>query len=155
MQTYILSQFNYSSIILQNLTKMQIAKIQRFQNTCVRFILNLKKFDHISECYINLGMLKMEKLREVQALTFMHKIVNGKAPQYLTDKLTFQGDHHTHQTRFRTNLHTTHFRTNYGCNCFFNKISKKYNEISRTLDLSQSLSINTFKSKIKKHFLEE
>ena len=47
VKSYILSQFNYSSIILQNLSKTLSDKIQKFQNTSVRYILNLKKFDHI------------------------------------------------------------------------------------------------------------
>ena len=112
VQSYILSQFNYSSIILQNLTKFQMNKIQKFQNTCVRFIMNLRKYDHISDAYVSLEMLKMDQIRDVQALTFMHKIVKQKAPTYLTSKLSFQGDHHAHQTRSRCNINTYRFRNN-------------------------------------------
>ena len=152
VQSYILSQFNYSSIILQNLTLSQMEDIQKFQNTCVRFILNLKKFDHISHGFKSLGFLKMQQLREVRGLTFMHKILKGKAPAYLLEKLIFQGDHHSHLTRARSNIRCSRFRTNYGRNRFFNFIGKKYNEITRLLDISTSLTVNTFKFKLKKHF---
>ena len=152
VQSYILSQFNYSSIILQNLTLSQMEDIQKFQNTCVRFILNLKKFDHISHGFKSLGFLKMRQLREVRGLTFMHKILKGKAPAYLLEKLMFQGDHHSHLTRARSNIRCSRFRTNYGRNRFFNFIGKKYNEITRLLDISTSLTVNTFKFKLKKHF---
>ena len=154
VQSYILSQFNYSSIILQNLTKFQSDKIQKFQNTCVRFILNLRKFDHISEGISSLGFLRMEEIRHVQSLTLMHKIIRGLAPQYLCDKIVLQGDQHSHLTRTRNNIRRIHFRTNYGKNRFFNRICKEYNCFINTHNISQTLcSINAFKYKLKKHLL--
>ena len=153
VKSYLLSQFNYSSIILQNLTKEQIHRIQLFQNTCVRFILNLRKYDHISSAYTSLGFLKMEHLRDIQALTLMHKIINDKAPKYLSDKIVFQGDYHTHQTRYRDDIRCSKFKTNFGRNCFFNNIGKKYNETTRTLNLAKSMSIGSFKLKLKNHLL--
>ena len=153
VQSYILSQFTYNSIILQNITKVQMDKIQKFQNTCVRFILNLKKFDHITEGYISLGLLRMNQLREVQALSLMHKIINIRAPLYLTEKIFRQGQHHYHLTRSRFNIRTSRFKTNYGRNCFFNKIGSRYNQITNLLNLPNSVSNYTFKLKIKRHFL--
>ena len=47
-ETYILSQFNYGDIILQNLSEQSQKKIQKVQNRCVRFIFGLRKYDHIS-----------------------------------------------------------------------------------------------------------
>ena len=155
VQSYILSQFNYSSIILQNLTKAQMDKLQKFQNTCVRFILNLRKFDHISEGRASLGFLKMSRMRDSQALTLMHKIRSGKAPLYLANKISFQSDHHEHRTRARANICTRRFNTNFGKNCFFNCITKKYNELSNKLNINPKLSISTFKNKIKQHFMDE
>ena len=152
VQSYILSQFTYNSIIIQNLTKAQMDKIQKFQNMCVRFILNLKKFDHISEGYKSLGLLKMYQLREIQALCLMHKIINSRAPKYLVEKINLQGDHLNHLTRNRGNIRLTRFRTNFGRNCFFNKISAKYNEIVNHLNLSTNISNISFKFNLKKHF---
>ena len=155
VQSYILSGFNYSGIILQNLYKFQAEKLQRFQNACVRFILNLRKFDHISEGFKSLNLLKMDKIRSVQNLTFMHKIVRGEAPAYLCEKINYQGDHHSHVTRARLNIRISPFRTNYGMNCFFNSIGKEYNNIINTLDLTPlDCNTATFKNKLKKHFLE-
>ena len=152
VNSYILSQFNYSSIILQNLSKTLNEKIQKFQNTCVRYILNLKKFDHISEGFIQLGFIKMDKLREIQSLTLMHKIILKKAPQYLLEKISYQGDVHGHNTRNRSNIRINHSKTNFGKNCFFNATANSYNSIVKTLKINKTLSINSFKTKLKKHF---
>ena len=152
VQSYILSQFNYSSIILQNLTKLQVEKIQKFQNTCVRYILNLKKFDHISHCYPDLNILKMVNSRNLQSLTLMHKICSGNAPQYLIDKIVLQGEHHNHQTRTRNNLNIARFHTNYGKNRFFNFIGNKYNCLKNQLNILPTTSVNVLKTKLKKYF---
>ena len=85
----------------------------------------------------------------------MHKIRSGKAPQYLRDKISLQGDHHAHFTRTRTNIYTRRFKTNYGRNCFFNSIGSKYNELTNKLHFSPSTSVFSFKNMIKKHFMEE
>ena len=95
----------------------------------------------------------MDKLRDIQALTLMHKIIQGKAPKYLIDKITFLGDIHTHQTRTRDDIRTNHFKTNFGKNCFFNAIGKKYNEVTNLLNINQTISVDSFKNKLKKHFL--
>ena len=152
VQTYLLSQFNFSSIILQNLTKFQCDRIQKFQNTCARFILNLKKYDHISVGLSNLKFLKMSKIREVQSLVLMYKIVKGKAPSYLTDRISYRGDIHEHFTRSRTNILVKHSKTNFGKFAFFNHIANKFNIIKNELDFDYALSVNTFKIKIKAYF---
>ena len=153
VQSYLLSQFNYSAIILQNLTQAQMQRIQLFQNTCVRFILNLRKFDHISEPFKSLNFLNMEKLRNIQSLTLMHKILNKKAPKYLWERIEFQGDHHRHLTRTRTNIRCSRSKTNFGQNSFFNNFIRKYNEISSVLNFPKTISVNTLKYKLKTYYL--
>ena len=152
VQSYLLSQFNYNSIILQNLTQTLNNKIQKFQNTCVRFILNLKKFDHISDSFNSLGILNMENSRTLQALSLMHKIVNKRAPLYLSDNIRFSENVHNYGTRSRRNIYTEKFKTNFGKYCFFNKIGKLYNNLTSQLSLGHELSDTTFKLKIKKIF---
>ena len=125
-----------------------------FQNTCVRFILNLRKFDHISGGIKSLGLLKMEQVRYLHTLTFMHKIILGNAPSYLCEKIKFQGEHHSHKTRYRANIRYYHFKTNFGRNCFFNYASKEYNHITNILKITPyNCSIASFKFHLKKYLL--
>ena len=125
-----------------------------FQNSCTRFIVNLRKFDHISAAFNSLKFLNMENTRNLKALSLMHKIVRKEAPHYLIDKITFNDQVHEHRTRNRGNIHLPNFRTNYGRNCFFNKIGNLYNQITNQLGINSNLSINSFKIKVKKYFLE-
>ena len=153
VQSYLLSQFNYSSIILQNLKNYQIKKIQTFQNTCTRFILNIRKYDHISQGFKSLGFLNMDNSRKLQSLSLMHKIMRNEAPQYLSDNITRNEQIHNYATRTRSNIHINNSRTNLGQNCFFNSVGRLYNQITEMLDISTDLSINSFKLKVKKHLL--
>ena len=153
VQSYLLSQFNYNSIILQNLNQMQITKIQMFQNTCVRFILNIRKYDHISAGFNSLELLNMENSRKLQALTLMHKIIKKVAPQYLVENIVFNEEVHGYGTRTRGNIHLRNFRTNFGRNCFLNNIGNVYNQITNELGIVETLSENGFKLKIKNYFL--
>ena len=153
VQSYILSQFNYSSVILQNLSSTAMTKIQRCQNMCTRFILNLRKFDHISAGFNSLQMLNMENARKVQSLCLMHKLVQKNAPSYLLEKLTFNENTHNHNTRSRADIHIHHFRTNFGRNCFLNRVGQLYNYISNHLSINKHIAVSTFKLKVKNYFL--
>ena len=76
VESYILSLFNYGSPVLQNLTSEMCNKIQKVQNSCVRYITNTRKYNHISPSFTKLKMLKMSDRRDIQSLTIVHNIVN-------------------------------------------------------------------------------
>ena len=99
VEIYVLSQFNYADVVLQNLSQSQSNKIQMLQNNCVRFICSLRKYDHISEAFNSLHTLNMHNRRMCHALTLMHKILRGTAPIYLKDKIRFQFNKHNYPTR--------------------------------------------------------
>ena len=139
---------------MQNLTKFQCEKIQKFQNNCARFILNLKKFDHITEGLAEIRFLKMFKIRELQSLVLMHKICQNMAPAYLCERISYRVNHHQHNTRSKFNIHIKHSRTNFGKYSFFNNIANKYNNFLQTLNLNSNTSLYSFKSKLKTHFFQ-
>ena len=80
IETYILSQFNYGDIVLQNLSEQLQNKIQKIQNRCVRFAFGLRKYDHISAFIKNKKILNMKNRRLLHSLVLMFKIKNQKAP---------------------------------------------------------------------------
>ena len=86
VETYILSLFNYGDVLFQNITGILSNKIQRVQNSCMRFVFGLRKYDHISHCYEQNKTLNMENRRKLHALVLMHKISIGEAPEYLSEK---------------------------------------------------------------------
>ena len=155
VECYILALFNYGSPVLQNLSTFNCEKIQKLQNNCVRFICGLRKYDHLSNSYRRLKMLKMTNRRDLQSLTVMHNILNCRAPDYLCNKVSFNIDFHDHLTRTFSQLRVPKTRTQYGYNKFFRKYSAMYNDLKSKLGFKDTISTATFKHKIRTYFLSK
>ena len=152
-EAYILSQFNYGDIILQNLSDQLVNKIQKVQNACVRFAFGLRKYDHISGFVKNMKILNMKNRRLLHNLTLMFGIKNNKAPGYLCDRISNHAEVHNHFTRNRLNINIPFVRTKLRSMSYFILISKKFNDISKIIDVND-ISCFTFKIRCKKHLLE-
>ena len=151
-ESYILSQFNYGDIILQNMTKNLKDKIQKVQNSCTRFIFGLRKYDHISNHRKSKQILCMENRRLLHGLSLMFRIKNKMAPSYLCDRITCHNDIHTHNTRNRNHIRPPLARSNMRAMSYFVHVSKKFNELPNNIETS-GISYITFKLKCKKHLL--
>ena len=151
VETYILSLFNYGDVLFQNITAKLSNKIQLVQNSCMRFIFGLRKYDHISHCYDKNKTMNMENRRLLHSLTLMHKISLGHAPEYLNDQIVRHSDLHEYNTRGRDNIAVPRVNTNTRSNSFFISIPKLYNEILPTFNENPDLkiSVETFKKKCK------
>lgn len=98
----VLSRFTYCSPVYSPcLDQDHINRIQRVQNSCIRFIYGIRKFQHISHKFSELGWLKMKDRFKVHTLCLYHKILTFKSPPYLYNKITFRSDVHNVNVRFR------------------------------------------------------
>ena len=147
-EAYVLSQFNYCDVVLQNMSSTLCTKIQKVQNNCMRFVYNLRKYDHISQCFSEPNTLNMENRKLLHSMILMHKINNNLAPQYLKERLVHHFEVHTHNTRGKHDILVPKARTAIRTNNFFTRIARKYNEISKKLSTAY-VSIATFKKKCK------
>jgi hypothetical protein len=157
VESYILSLFNYGDVLFQNISGRLSNKIQRVQNSCMRFVFGLRKYDHISSCYEQNKTLNMENRRKMHALILMHKISIGAAPEYLSEKIVRHLDLHNYNTRGRDNIAVQRVNTSVRSNTFFISISKLYNEIIPILNenLQKQLSVSSFKLKCKKYLTNQ
>ena len=151
-EAYILSQFNYGDIILQNLSEQLQYKIQKVQNSCVRFTYGLRKYDHISGLIKNKNILNMKNRRLLHNLSLMFKIRNHKAPKYLCDRIRVHGDIHAHFTRNRLNIDPPLARSKVRSRSYFSHISKKFNLLSQNININ-NISLFTFKVNCVKYLL--
>ena len=152
-ECYILSQFNYGDVVLQNLSDQLSKKIQKLQNSCVRFAFGLRKFDHISAFIKKKKILNMENRRLLHNLTLMFRIKNSMAPRYLCNRIKDHTATHTHLTRNRINIDTPFAKSKQRNMSYFINISKKFNTISKKFSVN-NISLNTFKSKCKSLLFE-
>ena len=152
-ETYILSQFNYCDALFLNASKTLKNKIQKVQNSCLRFALDLRKYDHITIHMQKLNLLNMDKRRSLHSLTLMHKIVKQIAPSYLCKRIKRHVDIHNYQTRNRLGLAIVNIKTAKKSNSFFGSTQKLYNTVSNNANLS-ALSTNAFKTKCEKYLAD-
>ena len=157
VETYVLSLFNYGNVLDQNISVRLANKIQRVQNSCMRFVFGLRKYDHISHCFEINKTLNMENRRKIHSLTLMHKISLGLAPEYLSEKIVRHSDLHTYNTRARENIAVPRINSTLRSNTFFISIPKLYNNILPILNLNQEsrISVNTFREKCKKYLTSQ
>ena len=156
-QSIVLSQFNYCDIIYSSMDAYLEKKIQKIQNMCLRFIFNIRKRNHNTD-YISLlnklGWLNMKEKTIKNGLVMMYKILNGLAPNYLSDFITLTSDIHNINTRRRNNTIwiSKHITSKIHRKSFYFFIAKIYNGIPE--NIKQSKSLNSFKKAIQKHIFE-
>ena len=135
-ETYILSQFNYGDIILQGLNNELKQKIQKVQNSCIRYSYGLRKYDHISHIPKSNETLCMQDRSLLHGLSLMFKITRNIAPIYLCNRVTFHNTLHHYNTRRRNDIVTPFSRSKARAISFFIYIAKRYNELTRYIDIT-------------------
>lgn len=78
-------------------------KVQRVQNSCIRFSYGLRKFDHISAAFNDSQWLDMKQRWLSQLICLILKVISTDTPSYLRDEMKFLGDCHS-----RASLVTRH-----------------------------------------------
>ena len=145
-ETYILSQFNYGDIILQGLSNQLIQKIQKVQNSCIRFSFGLRKYDHVTATRKNNNIICMEDRRLHHSLSLMFKITKNTAPIYLCNRIKYRNSLHNYNTRHKNDIITPFARSRIRALSFFIDIANKFNQFSNCVDV-RDISVHTFKTK--------
>ena len=101
MQTLVFPHFDYADILLTDLSSDNKMKLQRAHNLCVRFVSNVRKYDHITPSLEAIGWLKLDKKRNLHSLLFLFEILNSSIPSYLSSRFTYLSSHHNLNTRSR------------------------------------------------------
>lgn len=146
-ESFVLSQFTFCCTVYHGgLDQYTAARVQRVQNSCLRFIYGIRKFDHISHKLKSAGWLNMQDRRLVQCLTFYHKIIISKSPPYLYNKIRFRTDVHNLTTRYRNLISPPLHKTTMFKRSFSYQIYSLYNDIP--IDIKGS-TLSSFKIKLK------
>lgn len=94
-ETMVLSLFNYcASVFGFSLDAVDTRRVQVVQNSCMRYIFGIRKYDHISHKLHDLRWLNMRNRFLLHSLNLYHKVLMEKSPPYLLDKITYRTDIH-------------------------------------------------------------
>ena len=141
-----MSQFNYGDIILQGLSNQLVQKIQKVQNSCIRFTFGLRKYDHITATRKNNKIMSMEDRRLFHSLCLMFKITKKIAPIYLCNRISYRYSLHNHNTRHRNDIIIPFARSRIRSLSFFIFITNRFNQLSNYIDIA-GITLNTFRTK--------
>nr|CAH7727550.1 unnamed protein product [Callosobruchus chinensis] len=150
-ETLVLSQFNFCSPVYGPcIDQDTLSRLQRVQNSCIRFIFGIRKYEHVSHKLKELKWLGMKDRLIVNALCLFHKILTFKTPLYLYNKISFNSSIHNVNTRNKNLLLAPcHKMTLFERGFSFN-IYRLYNSVP---DLFKTFNYHRFKQAVLDHFL--
>ena len=90
VKSLVLPYFDYAPGILLSLTQENSLKLHRCMNAALRFIVGLKKSDHITPTYKALGLLPYEARRTHLCLSLLANILHNVVPNYLSSRFHFR-----------------------------------------------------------------
>ncbi|KAG7304918.1 hypothetical protein JYU34_010320 [Plutella xylostella] len=111
---------DYADVCYLDVTEALLNKLERLQNTCIRFIFGLRKYDHVSSYRAKLKWLPIRDRRNVRILCLLFSVLfEPNSPSYLKSMFNFLSDTHSKHLRSSHNLllslplHHSGFMLNY------------------------------------------
>ena len=149
IQSKIFPIIDYGSEVYNDLSEILNNKIQRLQNACVRYILNIRRDEHITHHYLRIEWLKLHERRHLSIALLTWKILHNKTPPYLYNAFRPMNTIHSRINRFTVStLQIPIHRTTKFNKSFISTGSRLY----KKCDLHQFVScINSLP--VKKHFI--
>ena len=151
VNSLIIPHFDYGDIVYQDLSQELAIKLQRAQNASLRFIFNLKKYDHISDAFNKLSWIKLETRRRFHILTSAFRVLRTQTPEYLFTEFVSLESVHNCNTRGKNNLLIPNHRTEMFHKSFTVTAIKFWNTLPA--HIKSSISIGSFKKKCLSHIL--
>ena len=82
------SRLDNCNSLLYGITKQQIQRLQRVQNTAARVITMTRKYDHITPILRELHWLPIQERIQFKCLCLTYKAIHGMAPEYICDMVS-------------------------------------------------------------------
>lgn len=142
------SRLDYCNVLLHNLPKTLLGRLQLVQNNCARLITKTPRQDHITPVLIKLHWLPVEYRVKYKVLLYTFKALNGLAPQYICDLVEEYRPTRTLRSSTQSLLVVPSCRTaTYGSRSFIVSAPTLWNSLPNELKAVQTLA--TFKKCLK------
>ena len=146
----VVPHLDYCSLVYLDVTNDLQIRLDRLQNSCVRYICGARKDEHITPYRRKLGWLKLSARRDYYAAILMYKIICINQPPYLVT--LFKKNQHRTSSRDPKDLEIPDSRTDTGLNSFRAQGVRLWHSIPRRIRTLPSLK--KFKFAIREHVLK-
>lgn len=120
-------------------------KVQKLQNSCLRYIYGVRKYEHISHFLKPTNWLNMNNRFKMYRLCFYHSVMTKKEPRYLYNKIRYRTDVHNINIRRKDAISIPRHNMEMYKRSFSYSICTEYNDVPSELKL---LHMKSFRSKI-------
>ena len=139
----ITSRLDYCNCLLMNISKENLYKLQKVQNSAARLVLGLRRRQSARAALRELHWLNVEARIIFKVLLLVFKVIKGQC----SDNLTFQFKAFNGRPSDFLLLKTPNFNTKYGKRIFEYNGSRLWNALP--VDIRMVEDVGTFKTKIK------
>jgi hypothetical protein len=148
VQSTVTSRLDYSNVLLHNLPKSLLRRLQLVQNTCARLVTRTRRREHISPVLIELHWLPVEYRAMYKVLMYTYKALHGLAPQYICELVKLYVPARPLRSASQSLLQVPKFRTAaYGARSFRVSAPQLWNQLPQ--HVKQSSSLDMFKKQLK------
>ena len=141
-KSLVFNNIDYCSSILFGIYDVDVNKIQKVFNRALRNILKCSRDTPIKSMLDLVGMMSVKQRLVYNGIIFIHKIIQGLLPNYLSDKLKYVNQIHNYETRGRTNIFIETNKQNISKRFIFSEGFRIYNKLD---PLKKQEQLNSFK----------
>ncbi|KAK3913324.1 hypothetical protein KUF71_022778 [Frankliniella fusca] len=109
VQSLIFPLIDYGLIVMSDADKTVLSTIQRLQNSCVRFVLKVRRDEHITPYYKTLSWLKISDRLNLAIAIMIWKVMKYHIPNYLHEMFSVVGNLNVRINR----MSPEHLQTNF------------------------------------------
>ena len=129
INAYVTSRLDYCNSLLFGLTKYQLKRLQKIQNSAVHLIFKLSFKDHVTLFRKNLHWLPLPQRIVYKLAIIIFKCVHGAAPSYLSDGLNLQPFIRSLRSSDTFLMSFNNFNSAYGRRSFINNAPTVWNAV--------------------------
>lgn len=153
VQSLIQPLLDYADACYLDVTEELLNKLERLQNVCIRFVFDLKKYDHVSVYRSKLKWLPIRLRRNTRILCLLYNVLNNPAyPIYLRDRFSLaRPPEALSRSHLKSLLEIVQHKTDFYSYSFTVHAVRLWNSLPPSIRDSKSISI--FKRLVRDYYL--
>ena len=149
IHAFVTSKIDYCNCLLFGFPDYLLQRLQRILNCAARVVYQSNKYDHITPLLMELHWLPVEQRIKFKILLITYKALNGQAPTYITDLLSYYRPARPLRSSTQNLLRNPRYNLkNYGGRSFAVAAPRLWNALP--LAVKKLNSVDIFKRQLKK-----